>query len=190
MNPTSPIAWDTRKLMRNVASYVPECGSICAELTYHILSTGPGNTRCLKHAFSRPKRMKVPAKNADRPVEDRMLNCGCEAKNALYEFYFYKTGQVIYKKNGEDTSANWSHLQMPVVLRELVFEQVADETCWSLDDIWRYKKGDSGRYNVLVSRVVRIQDHINRLTLKLDGIKEEKKQEAETYSPRPGPSAA
>ncbi|KAF9059450.1 hypothetical protein BDP27DRAFT_1431366 [Rhodocollybia butyracea] len=189
MNPATPIPGDTRKLMRNVANYLPECASICAELTYQILSTGPGNARCLKHAFARLKIIAVPEKNADRAVKDRMFNCGCDVKNTLWEFFFYKTRQVTYKENGKDTPANWSHLQMAPVIQELVFEEVVDETCWSLDDIWRYRMGDKGKYNVPVSRVVRIQAHIDRLTRKLDEIKEEKaRQEAEMHSP--GPSAA
>ncbi|KAF9029759.1 hypothetical protein BDP27DRAFT_1375448 [Rhodocollybia butyracea] len=170
MNPATPIPGDTRKLMRNVANYLPECASICAELTYQILSTGPGNARCLKHAFARPKIIAVPEKNADRAVEDRIPG----------KLHTRKTARIP------------SELEPPTngpVIRELVFEEVVDETCWSLDDIWRYRMGDKGKYNVPVSRVVRIQAHIDRLTRKLDEIKEEKaRQEAEMHSP--GPSAA
>jgi hypothetical protein len=173
--------------MRNVADFVPECASICPELTYHILTTGPGNTRCLKHSITRPKITAVKEdggkdKEDDTAIQDRILDCGCLAKNAMWEFYMFKTGRI---QDGESV-VGWDRLRMDPRMRDLVFEQVAEETCWDLDDIWRYEKNPAGNFTVARSRIPRTQNQINRLIRKLEGLIREKEEEkAEKYVPGP-----
>ncbi|KAF9060824.1 hypothetical protein BDP27DRAFT_1429638 [Rhodocollybia butyracea] len=183
------IPLETRKLMRKVADYAPECASVCPAMTWHILSTGPGNTRCLKHAAARPKLVPLTEEEEEEkkkvkepPFEDRLLSCGCHARNAMWEFYLFKTGQITVAENGEEIIVGWKYLRMDLRMRDLVFEQVAAETCWDLDDIWRYKANAAGKFTVQRSRIERTQAHINRLTRKLEDLKKEKaEEEAEKY---------
>lgn len=125
-----------RNLLRNVASFIPEAGSICPELTLHILTTTNGWTRCLYHSYNRTKKNAqndtLPGKRSwkltgtpysqDKTrkvmLEGGILHCGCEIKNALMDFYLFKTGR-LWSPSLKASESWWTQRNHPQV-RELI----------------------------------------------------------------------
>ncbi|KAF9056925.1 hypothetical protein BDP27DRAFT_1372938 [Rhodocollybia butyracea] len=108
-----------------------------------------------------------------------VLNCGCLAENALWEFYLYKTGKISSAnvESGQVTTEGRGTQYMHPRLRELLLGQVRAETTWCLDNIWQFEQDDKGRWVVQIRKVKRLQRLHERLGRLLDQALEHKDEE-------------
>lgn len=178
-----------RNMLRWVPSFVPECGSICQELTLHILTTENGWTRCLHHSYNKKSQTDLKDNLRDwsltgtpyepsqsNSISEGIMSCGCVVENSLLDFYLFKTGQLWSptKLQWED----WQSQRMHPRIRELVLTQVKLETLWGLDDIWCYKANEKGEVTVLIPESERFSNMHARQARKLVEIREKEEQEA------------
>lgn len=178
-----------RNMLRWVPSFVPECGSICQELTTHILTTDNGWTRCLHHSYNKKSQNDINYNTREwsltgtpyessksNSISHGILSCGCELENALLDFYLFKTGQLWSptKSQWED----WKSQRMHPRIRELVMRQVKLETFWGVENIWCYKANEKGEVTVLIPESERFSIMHQHQAKKLEEIREKEKQAA------------
>ncbi|KIK65174.1 hypothetical protein GYMLUDRAFT_160270, partial [Collybiopsis luxurians FD-317 M1] len=186
---------DIKYLLRTVDFFVPECASVCPDLSLEILTTTHGHIRCLQHANTRnvkqndwsgtPRPWNVTGvpyqpRKAGEHLEPGALHCGCHWERAVFEFFLFKTGKIESRTRKDEPGwkiEGWHTQYLHPHLRELVLGQVQEVTTWCLDDIWTKEKDEDGLYVVDRPESARLQTMIERLQARLIVVKEKEEGE-------------
>ncbi|KAJ6542683.1 hypothetical protein B0H19DRAFT_957428 [Mycena capillaripes] len=86
----------TRRLLRKIPGLAPQCATSTKKLALHVLTTSNGKTQCRQldgHTGGKYIVVGVAYDPKAKP-EEGFLGCGCNEKEALLEFIWFKTWTV------------------------------------------------------------------------------------------------
>lgn len=159
LNPTnkkSRVANNLCNYLHEVSELLPEVSFIDCDLALHCLTTRFHNMFCLYHhthdkagnvndvdppsfhrvtgvPWARDAKSRDPK---EKPIvrEPKVLHCGCYADDALWDFFWWKTGFIHSPTT--DRTESWRFTRLEPRARGLMVQFVRDFTHLEIDDIF------------------------------------------------------
>lgn len=157
-DPANEIRPGLRVYFREISEFLPESSYITKELALHCLTTRYYNTFCIYHCYH-DKRGTINDENPpashqltgvpwvrdanpkNRPAgtplitrDPKVLHCGCYEDDALWDFFWWKTG--ILGSPASETKENWKSTRLEPRARGFMVQFVQNMTCLEIDDIY------------------------------------------------------